>query len=250
MTDKLRIALTFAAFGAWLLVVLIEVGSEHLVGAPSPLTMPGASEPMSYPDGEAVGWGIPFLAFVDGVLCQALLWRALSYVMRPSLQVKLQVIVTILGGILFLLGAIVLLFVALQLLLLMLSLVVAVPFGTAIYLARWGGFPTDTAAATLATLMLLRLVAAALLVIADRSTLGHKMLVFSVLLALLAAFVLSFLHAIAPQPFVAITDVLGAIVACVIGLVLGLIVVIGSLPALVKVVLRTAGEVGSAIEPS
>jgi hypothetical protein len=72
--------------------------------------------------------------------------------------------------------------------------------------------------------------------------------VFSVLLSLVAAAVLSFLHGLVPRPFVAITDVVGALIANVIGIVLGLIVVLGSLPALVKVVLRSVGETTSAAE--
>jgi hypothetical protein len=248
MSTTRRTALTWAAFGAWLLVFMIETGSGSVLSNAPGLPLPGSDVTLDYPSGDAVGWGIPYLGFVDGVLLYALFWRAASYVLRGSLQVKVQVVTTIIGGICFLIAAIIALFVAFQVLILMLSLAAAVPFGLAVYLALWGGFPTGTAAATLSSLMLAKLVAIVLLVVADRGVLGHKMLVFSVLLSLVAAAVLSFLHGLVPRPFVAITDVVGALIANVIGIVLGLIVVLGSLPALVKVVLRSVGETTSAAE--
>jgi hypothetical protein len=248
MTASRRTVLTWAAFGAWLLVFLIETGSGHLIGDAPGVSLPNSDAKLEYPSGDAVGWGIPYLGFVDGVLLYALFWRAASYVLRGSLQVKVQVVTTIVGGILFLIAAVIALFVALQVLILMVSLAAAVPFGLLAYLGLWGGFPTAAASATLSSLMLAKLIAIVLLLVADVGVLGHKMLVFSLILSLIAAAVLSFLHGLVPRPFVAITDVVGALVANVIGIVLGLIVVIGSLPALVKVVLRSVGEATSAAE--
>lgn len=230
MSGKLRVPLTWAAFGVSLLIVLVEVGSGQV-----------------FVDADAIGWGIPCLAWIDGILCWSLLWRALNYVLPDSLQVKLQVVGSVLGAILYLLAAIVTLFVALQLLLLMLTLVVAVPFGLAIYLAKWGTFAKGTAAATLGVLMTGKLVVCVLLFLADRTVIRHKMLVFTVLLSLLAGVVLAFLHGIVPRPFATITDLLGALIEIVLGIVLGLILLIGSIFPLVKVVLRSAGEVGSAV---
>jgi hypothetical protein len=243
-----RTVLTWAAFGVWLLVVLIETGGGHVLGDATPLSLQGSKVTLEYPSGGAVGWGIPYLAFVDGVLLFALFWRAASYVLRGSLQVKVQVVTTIIGGILFLIAAVLALLAALTVLILMVSLVAATPFGLIAYLGIWGGFPTGTAAATLSSLMFVKLVAIVLLLVADLGMLGHKMLVLFFLLSLVATAVLSFLHGLVPMPFVAITDVVGALIAGVIGIVLGLIVVIGSLPALVKVVLRSVGEAKSAAD--
>lgn len=248
MSARRRTVLTWAAFGAWLMVFLIETGSGHVLADAPGVPIAGTDTTLDYPSGDAVGWGIPYLAFVDGVLLYALFWRAASYVLRGSLQVKVQVVTTIVGGILFLIAAVIALFVALQVLILMVSLAAAVPFGLMAYLGLWGGFPTTAAAATLSSVMLAKLIAIVLLLLADSGVLGHKMLVFSLLLSLVAAAALSFLHGLVPRPFVAITDVVGALVANVIGIVLGLIVVIGSLPALVKVVLRSVGEATAAAE--
>jgi hypothetical protein len=248
MAERRTVLCTWAAAATWLVVVLVEVGARHLLPEPAAIPLPGSERTLGFPAGDAVGLGIPYLAFVDGVLLYALAWRAASYSLKGTVQVKVQVVTTLVGGILFLIACVVALLAAFALLILMTSLVVAVPFGLAAYIGLWGGFPTGAAAATLAGLMGTKIVAVVLLLVADRSVIGHKMLVFCVLLSFVAAAVLSFLHGLVPRPFVAITDALGALVAVVLGIVLGLILVIGSLPALVKVVLRTAGELRAAAD--
>jgi hypothetical protein len=244
VSPKAKATLTWCAFAVSLLVVLIEMGSEEILPAPIPIPGTGGKE-LGYPEGDAVGWGIPFLAFVDGIICYSLLWRSLNYVLPGSIQVKLQVPLALVGGILYILGAIVALFVAFALLLLMMTLLVAVPFGTLVYLARWGGFPSGTASATLGVLMACRVVTLVLLVFADKSALGHKGLLFTLILGFLGGAILSFLHGIAPLPFVAITDMIGALINVILGIVLALVIVIGSIVPLFRVIKGLFKEVKS-----
>ncbi|HYF01609.1 MAG TPA: hypothetical protein VEJ18_21990, partial [Planctomycetota bacterium] len=127
-----------------------------------------------------------------------------------------------------------LIFVALALLILMVSLLLAPIFGTAAYFAIYGDFDRGRAAGLLSAFMLLKLVAAACLVLAHPRFLQNKGFVLILLTSLLAHVVTAFLHGLPPGFLVSITDAIAGIISAVLAAIWGLVLLVGSLPAVVK----------------
>lgn len=175
------------------------------------------------------GIGIPYLALVDGVLAYTLALITLALIAPQRLQSKVQGIVSLILSLLLLIGGIVLVLMAIAKLILMVTLLFAPPFGTIAYFALFGGFNTTAAAIVLSLLMLLKLVSAGALIVAQQRFLENKGLVLLVLTSLVATIIVSFLHGLVPSPLVSITDALAAIVVGVLGVVWALSVLIGSI---------------------
>lgn len=133
-----------------------------------------------------------------------------------------------------LIGAIVIIMVAVGLLMLMVSLLMAVPFGTAIYFATYGTFDTGGARITLGMLMSLKLGFAACLLFAHQRFLQNKGLVLLILTSLLGNVIVSFLHGFVSGPLVSITDDIGAIIVAILAAIWALVFLLGSIPAIVK----------------
>jgi glycopeptide antibiotics resistance protein len=125
-------------------------------------------------------------------------------------------------------------FAALALLLLMVSLLLAIPFGTVIYLAEYADFNRAAAAATLSFAMALKLGFSVLLVLAHQRFLENKGLVLIVLTSFAGTILLSFLHGFFPRFLVSITDDVGAIIIAVLTLIWALFYLIGAIPAILK----------------
>src|SRR5205809_670405 len=106
---------------------------------------------------------------------------------KPFLILALVVIVLVV------LVAFVMLLVAFVELLVMVTLFLAVPFGTIAYLVLWGFFPVGDAAALLGLLLFLKLVFAALLILAQPRFLQNKGLVLLLVTTLLCNVILAFL---------------------------------------------------------
>ena len=119
-------------------------------------------------------------------------------------------------------------------LVLMVSLLLATPFGTIAYLALFGFFPRGDAAILLSLLMFLKLVFAGALVLAHQRFLQNKGLVLLVLTSLVATMIVAFLHSVVPVILVSITDDIGAIVVAMIAIIWGVVLLIGSIPAVIK----------------
>ena len=212
------VAAVICAFAA----VLIEVGSAGIVALVA--------------RGETVGLAMRDMALLDGLLLFTLLLLSAPLLLPERFLAKSQGIVSLVVSLLALLGAIVMIFVAIGLLMLMVGLLLAVPFGTIVYFVKWGGFSRGTAATTLATLMGLKLGIAVCLLLAHQRFLAHKSLVLLVLTSLLANVVIAFLHGIVPGPLASITDAIAAIVVCVLAAIWAIVLLIASLPSIVKAV--------------
>jgi hypothetical protein len=248
---ELRRPFFLAAVIVALIVVLAELGLSIVVSASSPQVSPEAAGALGVPPDVNVateggtdppGAGIASLALLDGLLFFTVLMLGLSLVMPLRLYGRLQGVITLVVTILWILGGLILTLLAFAKLLLMIGLFVAFPFGTAAYLAIWGGFPTGAAAAILATLLLLKIVFGVLLVIAQPRFLRVKGLVILVLLSVLLQLVLGFLHDLLPGPVVSIGDQFWAIIVGVVALIWALIMLIGSIPAIVNAV-RVSGSI-------
>lgn len=208
------------SFVVMVLVLVLELAAPHLVGAGQ------ADEPP--------GRGISYLAFVDLALVFLIGQYLLSQVLTGRVHGRVTGIGTVVGSFVMVFVALIALIVAIIEIIIMISLFFAVPFGTAAYLAIWGGFPRGQAAAMLTALLVLQVVSLILLVLAQPKMLRQRGFVVVAAIALVLKLVLSFLHALVPRPVVAIADDLGAIIISLVGLVLAIVFLIVSIPSIVK----------------
>ncbi|MEH0934779.1 hypothetical protein [Micromonospora psammae] len=229
------------------LVVGVELGASLLVGggdaggalATSARDLDvdlGEVGRVSEPSGRGTGQ----LALIDVVALWTTGLFCLSLVVPDRIQGRVQGVATLVFAILLILASLVLLVVTFVELTVMVSLFLAVPFGTLAYLALWGFFPVGEASLLLGLVLLLKLVWAGLLLLAQPRFLQNKGLVLLALTTLLCTVLLEFLHRLAPVVVVSILDDVGALIFAVVAVVWGLVLLIGSIPAIVKAVRVTA----------
>ncbi|MEH1029323.1 hypothetical protein ACWD6L_06965 [Micromonospora profundi] len=242
----LRKPFLLLALVAVTLVVLVEVGSSLLTGGgdATGALRAGAVDLGVEVDAGAIsepsGRGTSYLALIDAVALWTTGLFCLSLVLPERTQGRIQGVATLIFSILLLLGSLVLLIIAFVELTIMVSLFVAVPFGTLAYLALWGFFPVGEASLLLGLVLVLKLVWVAMLLLAQPRFLQNKGLVLLALTTLLCTVVLEFLHRLVPVVVVSILDDVGALVFAIVAIVWGLVLLIGSIPAIVKSVRVTA----------
>lgn len=258
MLDRLRLPLFVAALVCLALAFLVEIGAAALVPAVAtePLDLaaamagPLADDLADLDDDEKEdalseartlqaqedppGLGIPALALLDVLLVFTLVLVALGLLVPERIHGRVQGVATLVVSLLVLLGSIALVLRTFTELMVMLALLVSVPFGTLTYLAIYGSFPTGAAAAVLSASTFLKLAFAVLLVLAHQRFLQNKGLVLLIVTSLVAGLVVDFLHAVVPGFLVSITDAVGGLVAGVLTVVWALVLLIGSLVAIVK----------------
>jgi hypothetical protein len=245
---ELRKPFFLIAVVAVALVVLVELGSSLVLGGhdvSGPLVGSAADLGVDVGDVGAVhdppGRGIPYLALIDVIGLYTAVLMGASLIVPEKVHGRLQGVVTLVASIVLILVALVLLLVAFIELLTMVSLLLAVPFGTIAYLAIWGFFPRGDAAVVLSLLMFLKLVFGGMLILAHPRFLQNKGLVALVLTSLVANIVLAFLHGLVPIILVSIADDLGAVIFAVVAIVWAVVLLIGSIPAVVKAVRVSVG---------
>ena len=167
----------------------------------------------------------------------------LSLIMELRVYGRIQGIVTLIVTLLWVVGAFFTALLALAKLFLMFGLFVAAPFGTIAYLALWGSFPTSQAAAILALLLLLKIVFAVLLILSQPKFLKVTGLVVLLLVSVLLQVILGIIHSFLPGPLVSIGDQFWALITVVVALVWALIMLLGSIPAIINA-LRVSGSAG------
>lgn len=181
------------------------------------------------------GIGISYTALLDVLLAYSVIVLAAALLLADRVTGKLIGVATLIVSLLTLIAAFILIFVALEKLLIMLGMFLAAPFGTIAYLALWGFFPKGKAAAILGSAMALKIAFLVCLVLAQQRFLKNKSLVFMILTSLLATFLISFLHGLVPSILVSIVDALGAIIVAVLALIWALILLIRSIPSIIRV---------------
>jgi hypothetical protein len=221
MEEDLRLPFFVIALVLLALAVLTEVGSE--IGSQLHPTNP-------------IGLGIPYLVLVDGLLFYMMMLMAFALFLPERLHGLLQGIVTFIVSLIATLSSLAMIFVALFALIGMVTLLLATPFGTAAYFVIFGHFARSDARIELSLIMILKLFFAGCLVLAQQRFLQNKLLVFTIILALVANVVVSFLHGLVPFFLVSITDALAAIVLAVLGLILAVILLLRSIPAVIKAI--------------
>lgn len=229
MLDRLRTPFFVIALILLALVVFIELGSLAYLDA-VPMDKVGA------PAGSlpTPGLGIPYLALLDGLLLFTVMLMALPLLIPERVHGRVQGIATLIVSFLVLLGAILMIIAAVTMLVLMVSLLLAIPFGTLVYLGKYADFSVGAAQATLASIMTLKLGFVVALVLAHQRFLENKGLIMIALSSLLANLVIAFLQGLVPRFLVSITDDIAAIIVAVIAAIWGLVFFVGSIPAIVK----------------
>ncbi|KFF59528.1 integral membrane protein [Cryobacterium sp. MLB-32] len=251
--DGLRKPFFIAAIIVAALVVFAELGlSFFVVNAAVIPPGAGATQDLGVPAGIAAvnaangsdppGSGIAFLALVDGLVLFTVGMLGLSLIVPLRLYGRIQGIVTLIVSFLWIIMCFLLLIVGLIQLFLMIGLLVAIPFGTVVYVAIWGSFPVGAAAAVLGAVLLLKIVFGVLLVVAQPRFLRVKGLVILVLLSVVLQLVLGFIHGFLPGVVVSIGDQFWALVTGVVALIWALIMLIVSIPAIVNAI-KASGSV-------
>jgi hypothetical protein len=222
---ELRLPFFIVACVCLLLALLIEIAGGQ------------AFTSLFFGDKDTPGHAINALALVDGVLLYSLFWMLLSVVLPRGVTGRAQGCITLFVSFFGCLGTLALIWVAFALLMLMLSLLVAVPFGTIVYLAAWGHFARGAAASTLALVMILKIAFLILLVVAHQRFLQNKGLLVLVGVSLGLTWLIGFVHAFLPIILVSIGDQLMALVICIVAAIWLLLLLIGALIATIKAIL-------------
>jgi VanZ family protein len=175
------------------------------------------------------GWGVRSLAFVDAVTLLTILLIAASHVVPAPVVAKSQGVITLVAALLLLLAAFIFLLLVVVQLFVMIGLLLAIPFGTLIYLITYGFFDRGGAGVLLSWLFGLKLLFGLALVAASERYLQNVGLVLAVLSTLLASIVVSFLHGIVPIILVSITDAIAALIVAVIAIVWAIVLLIGAI---------------------
>ena len=220
MLDKLRTPFFIIALVLVVCVVLIEMGSSVFLLSNSPKPTPG--------------YGIPYLAVLDGLLAMTIVLFGVPLVISERLHGKIQGILVFLITLFVIIGTIMMILMAIVELMIMIILLTTPIFGTIAYFAIYGDFNTGGAAITLSLIMVLKIAFAWCLFLAHQRFLQNKGLVLIVLTSFLANIVISFLHGLVPGFLVSITDVIGGIVVGILAVIWGIFFLISSIMSMVK----------------
>jgi hypothetical protein len=250
---SLRKPFLLLAMLAIILVVLVELGSGLMLGGAD---VSGQLQQSAGDLGADVGdlgnvsqppgRGIMYLALIDVIALYTTGLFTMSLVVPERVQGRAQGAATLIGSIILIIVSFVMLIIAFIELMIMIGLFLAPPFGTLAYLAIWGFFPVGKASVVIGLLMFLKFCWAVLLIIAQPRFLQNKGLVLLVLTSLVCTLCLEFLHGLMPVILVSILDDVGAIIFAVVGIVWGIVLLIGSIPAIVKAIRVTGALAKSA----
>ncbi|MEO8134023.1 MAG: hypothetical protein ABI831_08610 [Betaproteobacteria bacterium] len=227
--DELRRPLFLVAVALIAAVFLIEVGGSAFVNQHAKALGSALSQPRP-------GYAIPFLAAIDGLLLYSMILMTISLLGSREVSGRLQGLVGLVISLLALLALFGMIFLAIQLLTLMVSLLLAPIFGTLAYLVMFGDFDRAAAGMTLSLVLMLKIGFAVCLVLAQQRFLQNKSLVTLVALSMVCTLLISFLHAFPPIFLVSITDIVAALVIAIIAFVWAIILLVGSVTAMVKAV--------------
>jgi len=242
---KPRALLLYGALLCYVLVVGLEIG-EALLGAPSPAgDLLGASNPplvapeiasQIRTEPTPPGRALPALALFDVLCLLTLALMSLSQVL-PAIAGRITGVASLIvsvGLVIAAIGTALACFVEVQI---MLALFLAVPFGTLVYIGKYGFFDVSGSAGLIEAILGLKLLFAILMLIAQPTLLiRNKSFAVLILVSIGLTLVTDFLHSFPPMLLVSITDRIGSIVIALVASIWALLVLIGSLPAIAKAV--------------
>ena len=227
---ELRRPLLVAAVLLGGLVLVIELGMAATVA----LKFGGAVPALQPSDRSTPGIGIAYLAAFDFFLLYSLTQMTLSELISKKIVGRAQgwvgmVISLVALGVLF-----VMFFLAFGRLVLMVSLLLAPIFGTLAYFALFADFDRGVAAATLGSLLMLKIALAVCALFAHVRMLQNKSFVGLVLVSIGLTMLVAFLHAFPPGFLANIGDSIGALVIVVLAILWALLLLFGSVRAIFK----------------
>ena len=223
--NRLRAPFLYVGLFLFLAVVLMDLGAGPVVLAI--LGESGQTPP---------GRGMPALVLVDALLFAQVIFLGFDALGLGRLARWLNGPGNLVLSVVVIFGGIGLLFAALGLLILMISVLMALPFGPAIYAAIWGGFARGTAMGLLSTTLLLRIIAGLLLVLYDQSMLGKKRLLLLFFSCLVGDLVVSFLLGLVPSLLCSITDAVGALIGAILGIIWAIILLIPAITGTLRLI--------------
>jgi hypothetical protein len=185
--------------------------------------------------GKPPGLGIPYLAILDSVLLFTILLTGSGLVLDQAVVANAQGCMSFIIALLSLIAGIAAIFTTLFLVILMVSLLLAVPFGTIAYMIVYGFFDRDGASVVLGLLMALKIAFVVMLILSQQRFIERKGLMLLIGCSLLGNVVISLLQGFPPIFLVSITDGIAAILVALCGAIWWLILLIGAIPAIVKV---------------
>lgn len=185
------------------------------------------------------GLAVAALIHLDFLLMATVLLFTLPLIISARLLAKTQgCLSSILGLIAILLGLLTVL-KALASVIVMFALLLAIPFGTIVYMVLYATFDTTQAAAVMGTLMFLKIVMAIAIFIAHERFLFNKGFVALVLTSFLSMLLINFLHSFPPTFLVSVTDGVAAILVGVFAIIWGIVYLIGGLFSFVMMIKGT-----------
>jgi hypothetical protein len=182
------------------------------------------------------GLGLAALFFFDILVIYTFAMLAFQIVGLGAISGRVQFATALIVSILGLLGGIVLVTGAIAALTAMVALLLAVPFGTIVYMAIFGHFDTDASRAILSMVMLLKLVGLAMIAFATPGILNNRSVLVLSGVSVLFTFALGFLHAFPPNFLASIADAIGAIVFGIVGTIWMLLLLFSGLASLVRTI--------------
>jgi len=182
------------------------------------------------------GYGIPSLVLVDALLLLVLTWMLLALIVPQRLQGRLQGLVTFLVALFLAIYSFFKALATLMILIVMVTLSLAMPFGFLAYLALWGFFAIGTARAVLSISMLLKIVFAICLVLANPMLLKVKSLVLLIATSLLLDLLIVILIRYPPSFLASITDAIAGIICAVVALIWSLIALIPAIISMLRAI--------------
>lgn len=184
----------------------------------------------------APGLAVPYMALLDGLVVFTVALIGLATLVPERVHGRIQGGVTLVVSILAIMSALGMIVAAVAKLVFMVTLLLAIPFGTIIYLIGYGSFDRGLAGVMLSSIMTLKLVFAGALVFAHRGFLQMKGLVLIVATSLVAGVIVSVLHGLVPTILVSITDAIAAIIVVILAALWAVFLLIGAIPSIIKVI--------------
>jgi hypothetical protein len=177
------------------------------------------------------GLAISQMALIDGMIAFTVGLMGVSLLVPGRVHAKYQGVATLVLSLVVAIVSFAAVFLTIALLILMIALIFAFPFGTIIYMVKWGIFNRGAASITMSLIMALKIGFVVCLVLAQQRFLQNKGLVLIILTSLLANVLISFLHGLVPVVLVSITDAIAAIVVAVLAGLWSLYLLAGAIPA-------------------
>lgn len=231
VADKRGVFFILAAI-CFVCVLGVELGARWF--AVSDLSASPPAPAMEDPP-VASGYGIGALVFLDALFAVQVAIFGLAFV-SDGLIARVDGIAKLIAGLLALIGGIVFVLLALFELLLMLGLLMAVPFGTAIYFAVYSDFPRGSAIGALAALLVLRILGGLFLVLWSFQVLKARALIVYWAMTLVCTLIVSFLLSVVPGFLCSITDAIAGIIVGIVAAIAGLVWLIRGIIGVVKAV--------------